>query len=376
MSTDNDDNDLVEAEARKEGERVRTDLMRGMFGDRDIAAGNGRRNLNSKFLARNEILEKKKKEDEKAQSEAFKRAQEALERHLAELEHLLEEIRQQIKHLQEENIQIQKDIDRNNEKINALKEENERIERLMNRLDNGEFPDAIKKEEEYRKAVEEYRRATGLDPDKIAVRDLLLWQKQRNDAEISGANESNRKLDQEIKDNAARIEELEKRAVEYRKQIDELKAAQGGHDLNRQPQVLEESEEKLAETRQRIKELKEKSRYIDIKQEFTQRSYAGVEDRVVADVFAKKPQVLASTESEVESFMKELAKAQKIENRVERLEQEKKLVSTLSPEAVDQLSMDENTERLFGAEYFKPLEKGAAALSKDASVASVNLLPG
>lgn len=332
MSFNNDDNDLVDEEARKEGERVRTDLMRGIFGDRSLSSGNGRIDRGATVLAKNEILNKKKKEDEKAQSEAFKRAQEALERSLKALEEQLEEIREE--------------IEKHREAIKALGE-------LREKIRNGTY----NKDDE---STRDLLRKAGIDPADIA-----------NDPQ-----KAKEKLDDEQARHEKAIEELEKIAKEHQKQINELKAAQDGSGSNSHQELLEDARERLSETKQRIKELREEGQGIDFKQKFNQRSNPQLGDRTAAEVVAKKSQALASTESEVETFMKELAKAQKIENRTERMEKEQKLVSALSPEAADQLSMDQHTERLFSEDYFKPLEKENGMLSKDTPSAAANLLPG
>lgn len=332
MSFNNDDNDLVDEEARKEGERVRNDLMRGIFGDRDIAAGNGRRNLNSKFLARNEILEKKKKEDEKAQSEAFTRAQEALERSLKALEEQLESIRDE--------------IEGHRKSIEAIGE-------LRERIRNGTY----NKNDE---AVRSLLKSAGIDPADI-------------DSDPQRAKE---KLDREQTRHEKAIEELERLAKEHQKQINELSAAYDGHGSKLHQELLDDTKKKLSETEQRIKELREEGRDIGFKQKFNQRSNPQLEDRAKLETIQREILSGQSTENEVETFMKELAKAQKIENRTERLEHEQKLVSALSPAAADQLSMDQHTERLFSEDYFKSLGKESGMLSKDTPTAAANLLPG
>lgn len=94
MGYDNE-NDQVDDEARKEKERVETDLRRVSLGDRDLS-GNGRMNRGRAVFVKDEILEKKKKKDESEQREAIKRAQEALDRHLEELQRQIEAIKRQI----------------------------------------------------------------------------------------------------------------------------------------------------------------------------------------------------------------------------------------------------------------------------------------
>lgn len=150
MSFNNDDNGLVDEEARKEGERVRTDLMRGIFGDRDLSSGNGRINRGAAVLAQNEILNKKKKEDEKAQSEAFKLAQKALEEHLKELGEELERLRKSLRDLDElEDLIKAGKFDRNNNRHQSL------LRSTGLSADDVNSPDALTKTEERRKAFKE-----------------------------------------------------------------------------------------------------------------------------------------------------------------------------------------------------------------------------
>lgn len=369
-------NDPVDKITRDENARREAILLGLSLGDRALATEKGLMDIGRAVLVKDNRSNNQKKKDEKERGEVLKRAQEALEHQLAELERLLAEIREEIKRLQDENIQIQKDIDKNNEKIDALKEENERIQNLIDRLDNGESEDAIKKGKEYKKAAEEYRRVTGLDPDEIGARGLLIWMKQRNDADISGANDMNDRMREQIESNVARIKELEKRAAEYQTQIDEIKVARESHDSLRQAQLQKETEEKLVETKQKIAELNKESYGSRIVQKFNQRSHAGVSDQEISKDSAFKSQALSSTEREIETFMKELAKAQKIEDATQRLEQEQRLVVALSPEAADELSMGRHTEYLFNESYFKPLAAESATLSKAASTPSANILPG
>ncbi len=334
MSINNDTDDRVTEVTRKTKAFIENTLLGISLGTRTLAE-KGLMEMWPSLIVQNEILEKKKKEDEKAQSEAFKRGQEALERALKALEEQLEEIREE--------------IEKHRESIKALGE-------LREKIRNGTY----NKDDESTRAL---LKKAGIDPADIA-----------NDPQ-----KAKEKLDDEQARHEKAIKELERLAKEHQKQINELKnATQDGHSLKPHQELLEDTQKRLAETEQRIEALREGGRDIDFKQKFNLRSNPQLEDRTGLEAIQREILNGQSTENEVETFMKELAKAQKIENRTERLEQEQKLVSALSPEAADQLSMDQHTERLFSEDYFKSLGKGKenGMLSKDTPTAAVNLLPG
>ncbi len=59
---------------------------------------------------------------------------------------------------------------------------------------------------------------------------------------------------------------------------------------------------------------------------------------------------------EIEQFMKDFARLQKLEDPIERMRQEKMLIDSASEAARELLSMEEDTEHLFDEDYFKLLE--------------------
>ena len=72
----------------------------------------------------------------------------------------------------------------------------------------------------------------------------------------------------------------------------------------------------------------------------------------VVDKFAS----FDSTEDEVAAFMQDFARTKQIDDPMERLAREKELVDGLSDEAAEIVSFEEETEKLFEPDYFKPLE--------------------
>lgn len=98
MSTNNDTEDQVDKISRDENARIRTDLMRGIFG----AMPTGRIERGGAVFAKNEILQKQREKDKEEQREAFKRAQEALERHLDELNKILAKIDERLNEIRKQ----------------------------------------------------------------------------------------------------------------------------------------------------------------------------------------------------------------------------------------------------------------------------------
>ena len=307
---------------------------------------------NARSISNKENLEdgkKKKEEYESAMRTALRHAQKALEEQL-------DAIQKEINRLQNENTQLQSEIDENKIKIEALTNENAQIENLLSRLEHGESEEDIKNDETYKKAAEQYRKATGKDTDKIGVADLLLWQQQRNDAEIKGLNAENEAKKKQIEENKITIRELEDRAIEYQKKLDELEAAKDIQDPAKQQALIDDTKQKLAETKQKIAELKKADYDIRYEQISIQESHSGVKSRDEFEQKTLRNNNKLEVDEEVGKFMKEYVKAQTIKDDFERLSQEQKLVAGLSKEAAENISWEESTQHLFSQDYFKPLE--------------------
>ena len=82
MGINNDDTDLVNAEALKQKARTDANLLGLSLGDRTLT-DKGLMNIGRAVLVENKRQDDKKKKEEKERSEALKRVQEALEKHLA-----------------------------------------------------------------------------------------------------------------------------------------------------------------------------------------------------------------------------------------------------------------------------------------------------
>lgn len=325
---------------------------------------------NARSISNKENLEdgkKKKEEYESAMRTALRHAQKALEEQL-------DAIQKEINRLQNENTQLQSEIDENKIKIEALTNENTQIQNLLSRLEHGESEEDIKNNETYKKTAEQYRKATGKDPDKIGVADLLLWQLQRNDAEIKGLNAENDAKTKQIEENKVKIEDLKVLKKDYEEQKLEADKIQ---DPVLKERELKKIGQELGDINKKIKNLVAVEN-VDARseQKAIQHSHDGVENRADLNVSSSKLNATLSTESEIESFMKELAKSQSIENRMEKLAREQELVVGLSPEAADQLSMDKHTEKLFSPDYFKPLEGTSTSLAKSSPAFTANLSLG
>ena len=63
-----------------------------------------------------------------------------------------------------------------------------------------------------------------------------------------------------------------------------------------------------------------------------------------------------SVDQEIENFMKNFERVKEMEDPVERMAEEKRMVDALSAEAKDNLQFEDSTAHLFEEEYFKPLE--------------------
>lgn len=109
MGYDNE-NDQVDDEARKERERVETDLRRAVFGS-DTSKNNSRLSRSPKTEKAILIAdEKKKKEEESKTRETLKRAQEALDRHLEELQRQIDAIKRQIAEAKKDILDVEEQL--------------------------------------------------------------------------------------------------------------------------------------------------------------------------------------------------------------------------------------------------------------------------
>lgn len=152
MGYDNE-NDQVDDEARKEKERVETDLRRAVFGS-DTNKNNSR--LSRSLKTEKAILiadEKKKKEEESRTRETLKRAQEALEEHLRALDEELERLRKALRDLDElEDLIKAGKFDKNDNHHQEL------LRSTGMSVDDVQAPDALTRTEERRKTFEERRK--------------------------------------------------------------------------------------------------------------------------------------------------------------------------------------------------------------------------
>lgn len=166
------DKDPVSAVTRKEKELTRLDLERARDGN-DLAETFGRQNIGP-AIANKQILENKKKEDEK-----FERA----------VRQLLQQMREELERRLEE---LDRQIAETNANIEELREELETTEALLKK--------------QYGKDWQEKLKRGDLDPDDPLLRQWLMQQQQ-------------------LKDYLERREKLIKERDELEKQIAEIEAS-------------------------------------------------------------------------------------------------------------------------------------------------------
>lgn len=149
MGYDNE-TDQVDDEARKERERVETDLRRAVFGS-DTSKNNSRLSRSPKTEKAILIAdEKKKKEEESRTRETLKRAQEALEEHLRALDEELERLRKSLRDLDElEDLIKAGKFDKNDSHHQEL------LRSTGMSVDDVQAPDALTRTEKQREAFRE-----------------------------------------------------------------------------------------------------------------------------------------------------------------------------------------------------------------------------
>lgn len=304
--------------------------------------------------------------------------------------------------------EIDRQIKRNTDQISK---NNERIEQLRQEIQTtADLQDKIRKDGYDPNDPEQARmlKTLGIDPrrlegksqDEIDVylETLRLAQIHELNA-LSGENDRLRKENDQLQKERDRLEKAlgpsRKQTQEFESKTAELAAksesleersakCQSAEEFERLKQErlrvlgemksIESNANELREERKRTIAYKNKD--LSNEQIDLQESHSELEVQKSFKDYEVVDEKFLSPESEIEHFMKELAKSQTIEGKMEKLAREKELVSALSPEAADQLSLDEHTEEMFKPDYFKPLERASASLAKSLPALTTNLSLG
>ncbi|MBL27110.1 MAG: hypothetical protein CMM50_06110 [Rhodospirillaceae bacterium] len=233
--------------------------------------------------------------------------------------------------LQQQMAQLDFQIAENEGEIARLKSEVSGIEHLEEQLEAGTL-------DPNDPSTQAKLERLGIDPEKFLAADEEMRRKMLNQAKA---------------DREGRIGELERENERLRDRREELAAEKEElrHEtsLSADEKITNEAEIEI----EAIERVHEQLRIQD----------TGQTDDLELERESQTKDSVMTEEAQIEHFMREFARAQKLEDPMERLAREKELVEDLSDSARETIewTADEQTARVFQKDYFGPLKESDAS---------------
>ena len=241
-----------------------------------------------------------------------------LERDLREINARIAEIDRQIEALNERATQLREEID-------DLQDKMVKTEAELEAKYGADWEDKLKNGE--------------LDKNDPLLQDYLLQQQQLG------------QKSQELRETEQKIEDLKQEREDIANKQENLRAQKNELEKTQTP----EAKEKLQQLREESIKLKIQAQSAE-REQVDLEGTEGITNRVERDKNIEAVAEIIGPDDEIESFMKDFAKAQKIDDKMERLAAEKELATGLSSEAREMLSYEPDTEKLFEESYFAALD--------------------